>query len=85
MLVNHKEQLPAITSFSFFFFFVFVSSMKKFLGQESNMRHSSDPSHSSDNTKSLTHWATRELPVLHPFNYNYMGGGLGMKVWTDGL
>ena len=32
-----------------------------FLGQASNPHHSSSQSHSSDNTRSLTHWATRGL------------------------
>ena len=36
--------------------------MWKFQGQGSNLHHHSDTSHSSDNTGSLTHWATRELP-----------------------
>ena len=35
--------------------------MKKFLGQGSNLCHSSDPSHSSDNAGSLTLWTNREL------------------------
>ena len=35
--------------------------MYKFPGQRLNPRHSCDPSHSSDNTRSLTHWATREF------------------------
>ena len=35
--------------------------MWKFPGQGSNLHHRSDPSHSSDNTRSLTHQATREL------------------------
>ena len=39
--------------------------MPKFWGQGSNTHHSSDPSHSNGNTRSLTHWATREF--LHSF------------------
>ena len=39
--------------------------MWKFPDQGSNPCHSSNQSHYSDNTRSLTHWATRELlPVL---------------------
>ena len=34
----------------------------KFLGQGLTLHHSSDQRHSSDNTRSLTCWATRELP-----------------------
>ena len=44
-----------VHSFFFFFFFGNTRSMGKLLGQRLN------PSHSSDNTGSLTHWATREL------------------------
>ena len=52
----------------FFFFFVFVfffghaCDMQKFQGQGVNPCHSADPSHSSDNARSLFCWATRELP-----------------------
>ena len=35
--------------------------MLKFLGQGSNLCHRSNPSHSSDNTRSLTYCTTREL------------------------
>ena len=35
--------------------------MGKISGQGSNQPHSNNPSHSSDNAGSLTHWATREL------------------------
>ena len=41
--------------FFFFFFFPCTCGIRKFLGQGSNL------SHSSDNTGSLTHWATGEL------------------------
>ena len=37
--------------------------MQKISGQGSKLHHSSHPSHCSDNTRSLTHWATRELLV----------------------
>ena len=36
-------------------------SMAKFLGHGLNLHHSSDLSHSSDNTETLTHWATWKL------------------------
>ena len=39
--------------FFFFFFPVHTHSMQKFLGQELNLHHSSNPSHSSDNAQSL--------------------------------
>ena len=48
--------------FFFFFFFGLASSMQKFLGQESNLCHSSNPSHRSDNTGSLTCWVTGNPP-----------------------
>ena len=38
--------------------------MQKFLGQELNLYHRSSQSHSSDSTRSLTHWANRELPAF---------------------
>ena len=48
------------------FFFLFLGGghaygMWKFPGQGSNLSHSCDPSHSSDNARLLRHWATREL------------------------
>ena len=61
----------------FFFFFGYTQGMWKFQGQGSNMHHSSNVSHSSDaslnndNPRSLTHWATRELPVKHSLNKEY--------------
>jgi len=42
------------SDFFFFFFFFQTHGMWKFPGQESNLHHSSDPSHSSDNTRSIT-------------------------------
>ena len=44
------------------FFFPCTPGMQKSLDQGSNPCHSSNQSHSSDHTGSLTHWATRELP-----------------------
>lgn len=40
--------------FVLFFFFDCAHGMLKFPGQGSNSRHSSDPSHSGDNARSLT-------------------------------
>jgi len=55
-------------SLSLLFFFFFFSSphhsMWTFLGQGSNLYHSYKSSHSTDNTRSLTHSATRELPFV---------------------
>ena len=39
----------------FFFFFCCAGGMQKFPDQGSNLYHSTDPSHGSDNTRSLTH------------------------------
>ena len=58
----------------FFFFFCRDLDMWKFLGRESNPRHSSDRAHCSDNAGSLTHCTTRELRLglcyhaLSPFD-----------------
>ena len=38
--------------------------MRKFPGQGSNSHHSCNQGHSSDNVRSLTHWATTELLAL---------------------
>ena len=43
------------------FVFGHAHGMWKFPGQGSNTQHSSDTSHCSDNARSLTHCATREL------------------------
>ena len=53
----------------FYFIFGHAQSTQKFLGKGLNMSHSSDPSHSSSNTRSLNHWATRELPRHVYFRY----------------
>ena len=45
----------------FFYYFGHALGMQKFLGQGLNPHHSSDLSQCSDNTGSLTHWATRKL------------------------
>ena len=54
-------KLPFSFFLSFFFFFGHGHSMWKFPGQGSNPYHISDPSHCSDDTRSLTCCATREL------------------------
>ena len=51
----------------FILFFVHACSMWKFLVQGSNL------SHSSDITKSVTCWVTRELLYHDLFNYSYSG------------
>ena len=42
-------------SFFFFFFFGCTGGMWQFLGQGSSLSHSSNPHHSNDNARSLTH------------------------------
>ena len=44
-------------------FFGHPWGIRKFLGQGLNLHHSSDPSQSNDNTRSLTHYTTRENPT----------------------
>ena len=51
----------------FFFYFGHICSTSKFLGQGSNLNHSSNLSWCSDNARSLTQWATRELSCLPSF------------------
>ena len=56
--------IPMAASFFFFFFFSGYDSnmcVNSFPGQGLRQHHSSGPNHSSDDTRSLTHWATREL------------------------
>ena len=49
-------------SFSFLFFFLLVGATTQlFPGQISNLHHSCNQSQSSDNARSLTCWAAREL------------------------
>lgn len=51
-----------------FYFYLFISghtlSIGKILDQESNLSPSSNLSHHSDNARSLTINATRELPIM---------------------
>ena len=57
-----SQILILLQSGIFFFFFWLHLRMWKFLGQGSNLRHSSAPSHCSDNAASLTCCISRELP-----------------------
>ena len=45
-------------------FFGCVHRMQQFQGQELNTCHSSNLNQSSDNARSLTHWATREFQYI---------------------
>ena len=62
METNSRNSSHLSLSLSLFFFFFWLCP-QKFPGQGSNLCHSSDPSQCSDNARSLTHWATRELPI----------------------
>ena len=46
---------------TFLFYFSFLATLWKFWGQGLNLSYSIGLSHRSDNTGSLSHWATREL------------------------
>ena len=61
--IHTHTLIQGLSMVSQFFFLVFVcaTGIQKFLGQGPN------PSHSTDNARSLTHCATRELPIF--FNY----------------
>ena len=60
-------KLHHFCNFSFLFFlFGHTHGMWKFLGQGSNLHHKSNPSLSSDTTRSLTHQGT---PVFTIFNF----------------
>ena len=56
--------LSAFGHFSFihfFFLFGWICGMCEFVDQESNLSHNSGPSHSKDNARSLTRYATTEF------------------------
>ena len=58
---------PMLTGLSIFVSCIILPcGIQKFLSQGSNLQHSGDQSHSTDNAGSLTCWATREL-LLHVF------------------
>ena len=60
---NNKTDLKVTCQF----FFCHAHNMWKFPDQGSNLHHSCDPSYSSDNTRSLTCYTSREL---HMSNIN---------------
>ena len=61
-----------INVYSSFSFFGWARGMWKFLCQGSSLCCRSDLSHSSDNARSLTHWATRELLILFLTNFFFL-------------
>ena len=60
----HCTTTGTLLHFIFYLFFKGGCTMQKFPGQGSNLSHSCNHSHSSDNDRSLTHWATSELQNL---------------------
>ena len=59
-LATREHQKQKKKNFFFNLFFG-LACMWKFLGQELNLRHSSNLSHCGDNAESFTGWATREF------------------------
>ena len=72
-------------SFLFFlsFFFFCLFGMWKFLGQGSNLHHGSNPSCYSDNTRSLTCCATKELQTYIFFQQIFICLNLAGEVSPD--
>ena len=66
--VSHQPWLCLAWLF-YLFIFGHSHSMQHFLGRGSNPCHSSDLSHSGDNIRSWTHWATRESFVLFYYSW----------------
>ena len=76
LMVGPTSVLYSLSPSLFFLYLSFPSSLShplclacgtwKFPSQGSNLHHSSDLSHCSD-TRSLTHWATRELPLYRHY------------------
>ena len=64
---------------SYLFIFGCTCGMGKFLDQGSNLHQSSEPSHSSNNTGSPTHGATRELLFIFCFCFYYSR----RYIWED--
>ena len=63
LTLRQLRPYPVYTLFLFFTFLAVPLACRHFLGQGSNPCHSSNQGHSSDNTRSLTYCATRELPI----------------------
>ena len=62
------ENYHLVTSLYFYFLFGSIPAMGKFPSQGLNLHHSSDPSCCSDNARSLTHCAMRELQTSLAIN-----------------
>ena len=66
-LLERFHTLLSLTVLSYFFFFPVPTACPSSWGQGSNLGCNSDPSRSSNNVGSFTHWATRELPFFFSF------------------
>lgn len=58
------ESKPVIQKVYILLFFGYAQDIWKFPGQGPNLHNSREPSQSSDNAISLTHYATRELQTI---------------------
>ena len=78
-MTRESYSFSFLFSFPLFFSFGCTHGMWKFPGQGSNQHHSSNLSHSSDNTGSLTHCVTRELQrkVFFFFFFFFFGHLMG--------
>ena len=81
------EPQPSSNCRTFFFFGGHAHRRYTFLGQGSNLCHGCDPSHCSDNTRSLTCYATREpLPVLSNSHFCHPWGNRKLEntvIWIS--
>ena len=66
MIHPHFSLICLLVLLIFFFFFGWALDMWKFPGQGSDQHYSSNLSFCSDNTRSLTSWAKRELQFPLP-------------------
>ena len=74
MLCTERDSVPPLSAINVMGTVVLegilghIFHMWKFLGQKLNLCHSEDPSHCSDNVRSLTHCSTREAGTVVIFN-----------------
>ena len=75
---------PCLSFYLFIFLLLFVHAHGtwKFPDQGSNPHHSSNPSCCKDNAISLTHWATRELPISLFLDKTTINGWLGSSIFS---
>lgn len=68
MVVNILKNTDLYYLFTYLFIFDCTHALWKFQGQGSYWHHSSNQSHKRDKTRSLSHWATRELLEMYTLN-----------------